>query len=300
MAMDLIRVCYTTRMRLWRDSDEETEVRWFRADEGAQWWPGPHRFCSHVWFTDRRAETSLGERPGFGGRQRGVNELGYLGLNHCGPAAAAERGGDRGLDPAIVTDADGACPDCLRADMLGTGGVALDGGGIPPAVVAGLVTQLAGEVLRGGAPAGLLTQLAAEVLVLQGPGLVTQLAGEALRGGAPAGLLTQLAGEALRGGAPAGLLTQLAGEALRGGAPAARVTQVVAEAVHTPNQARLSQVVADVLRGGAAAARLSQAVADVLRGGAAAARLGQAVADVLRGGAADARLSQVVAEVVRR
>jgi hypothetical protein len=264
--MDLIRVCYTTKMRLWRDSDEETEVRWFRADDAAQWWPGPHRFCSHVWFSDRRTVTTIGERPGFGGRQRGANTLGYLGLNHCGPAAAAERGGDHAIDPVIVTGADGSCADCLRADMLGGGGVGIGGGGIPPAVVAAAVTQLAGEAVRGGAPAGLLTQLVAEVLVLQGPGLLTQLAGEAVRGGAPAGLLTQLAGEAVRGGAPAGLLTQL-----------------VAEVVHTPNQSRATQVVVDVLRGGAADARLSQVVADVLRGG-----------------AADARLSQVVAEVVWR
>jgi len=112
--MDLIRSAYVTKMKLWADSDEEVEVRWFFADADAKWAPGPHPFGS--WWTWDRKD---GVEPGPLGEQRyvrydrGANDLGYGGSHHCGSDAAFRGGGVHGVDSVITTNADGGADCCV-------------------------------------------------------------------------------------------------------------------------------------------------------------------------------------------
>lgn len=113
--MDLIRSAYVCKMRLWADSDEETEVRWFFAEPGAKVMDVPHPFGS--WYTWDRKD---GVEPGPLGEQRyvrydrGANDLGYGGSHYCGSDAAVRGGGVHGVDPVIATDADGGAGCCVE------------------------------------------------------------------------------------------------------------------------------------------------------------------------------------------
>lgn len=130
--MDEITACYRTKMRLWSDSDEETPVRWFKADPGAKWFPGEHVFGSSDYLEPPRPGP-LGEvlhrvkqrrgrrlRPEDGCEDwsarikfdQGKNPLGYKGLDYCGPAEAFLEGGRHGSGPVFVTTAGGGATCC--------------------------------------------------------------------------------------------------------------------------------------------------------------------------------------------
>jgi len=122
MVCDRIRTGYVARMRLWVDSDEEVEVRWFRAAPGALLLPGPHPWGSW-WTWDRKDDPvppALGEQR-YVRYDLGGNDLGYEGTHHCGSAAAVSDGGLHGRDPLITTEAAGWASCC----------------GAPPLVVCG-------------------------------------------------------------------------------------------------------------------------------------------------------------------
>lgn len=114
MGIDYIRTAYRAKMRVWRGSEEEIEVRWFRAPEGAKLLPGPHPWGS--WYSWDRKDglepDELGERA-YVGYDKGENPLGYKGTAHCGPVPAVKDGGTRGVDPVITTAADGGAACCF-------------------------------------------------------------------------------------------------------------------------------------------------------------------------------------------
>lgn len=113
MVMDWVRVCYQTKMQLWRDSDTLTPVRWFRADPAAKVWDKVQRFGSQK--TYRRGEplnTGVGERPQFFTYDKGKNVVGYRGQTHCGSDNAMQFGGIRGRDPELTTGPNGDLPCC--------------------------------------------------------------------------------------------------------------------------------------------------------------------------------------------
>jgi hypothetical protein len=53
MGVDLLRSCYTTSARLFRNSDVETPIRWFFCDPGAELLPFPSCINSRNWGDDR-------------------------------------------------------------------------------------------------------------------------------------------------------------------------------------------------------------------------------------------------------
>jgi hypothetical protein len=117
--MDMLRVCYKTRMRLWQGSPDEVPIRWYRASASAGYFNDPHPFGSTLWRRDRPAAFvpiapgELGEVSIAPGEyDRGRNLLQYRGHNFCGHPTAITGGGREGVDPPIVTDPDGSSPCC--------------------------------------------------------------------------------------------------------------------------------------------------------------------------------------------
>lgn len=84
--MDLVRSCYTTTMRFFRDDPLEIKVRWFFADEEADVFPHHHLFGSGNWASDRFNWPGPGEvldapRPWADG----AAPDGLIGDHFCGP-----------------------------------------------------------------------------------------------------------------------------------------------------------------------------------------------------------------------
>ncbi len=138
--MDYLRTAYTTRMKLWTDSDETVEVRWFRADPNAKLFTGRKRFSSLTWCDSKKPEFAphndgVGEQT-EAGRQydRGVNLHGLTGQNFCGGGAAWEHGGTHGVDPPLALGADGV-PLCCGRVFQATGGEVQGGTRGPQAAV---------------------------------------------------------------------------------------------------------------------------------------------------------------------
>lgn len=112
MIMDHCRVARKCYMRLWADSDELTLVRWFRAAPDAKLYEGPHRFYDRNW-NGRDRWAGVGEVwPKRIRWDAGQNIPFYAGQKKCGPDHAFEFGGVHGVDPVIVTNADGTCACC--------------------------------------------------------------------------------------------------------------------------------------------------------------------------------------------
>lgn len=59
--MDVIRRCYTTKMRFFEDSDVEIPVQWYFAHPDAKVFPKWHRFASGNWARDKDFWTGPGE-----------------------------------------------------------------------------------------------------------------------------------------------------------------------------------------------------------------------------------------------
>jgi hypothetical protein len=119
MAVDWARRFYRTTMRLWDDpAAPPVPVRWFRAAPDAKWLPVP------TFANDRRNERDgklgddtplpfLGETRFGGPYDRGLNRPVFLGQDYHGDPAVWARGGRPGIDPAFVTDGNGALPGCI-------------------------------------------------------------------------------------------------------------------------------------------------------------------------------------------
>jgi len=143
MVMDYLNRCYFSRVRLFRDSDQEAVVRWFYAPEGAKLFPEWHLFGSEVWNVDHtQPDPPIGERRGKKPWSNGVNP-GYVGQCFRG-----ERDWYSAGVPAAALDEPVAPMDpCCRVTR--PGGVALDGG----AEVAYGTTIAGGLALDGAAAA---------------------------------------------------------------------------------------------------------------------------------------------------
>lgn len=129
----MIRRAYVAKMRLWADSNEETEVRWFRCVPEATTLAVPTPFGSSDWLNPRKPY-HLGEvlrlrgapikdrtqewakrKPYYTARGRydkGQNALHYSGRAVCGELAAFQFGGVHGGAPPIQTDSYGYSPCC--------------------------------------------------------------------------------------------------------------------------------------------------------------------------------------------
>lgn len=112
--MDVIRVCYKTEMKLWKDRPEAIPVRWFRADPKAKIFDKMCSFRSN--FTWQKFEeqfsASMGELSRDYTYDKGANPLKYKGDKHCGRDLAMQFGGVSGVDPEIHTDSSGLSPCC--------------------------------------------------------------------------------------------------------------------------------------------------------------------------------------------
>lgn len=111
--MDLLRSCYTTFMRFFRDNALEIKVRWFWADEEADVWPGHHLFGSGNWASERFDWPGPGEvldapRPWDDGHPID----GLIGDHYCGPEVSYTEGT---AYPGVPLNAleDGRCACCV-------------------------------------------------------------------------------------------------------------------------------------------------------------------------------------------
>ena len=106
-------------MRLWDDpSIPPVPVRWFRADPGAGFLGFPTFAVSRDWDREGKLGNDtplpdLGEQQFGGSWSNGANRPTYLGENAHGERDVWFRGGIPGVDPAFVTDANGALPNCV-------------------------------------------------------------------------------------------------------------------------------------------------------------------------------------------
>lgn len=143
--MDYARSGYECFMKTWQDKPDLVRVKWFRADEDAKIFPYPHLFGSQKTW-DRTAQNPP-EYPGESGYvawSNSANPLLYAGLGHCGSDNAMSLGGITGVDPPIVTAADGSAPCCppmlicddypipggslhMRSDLISGACICLDG-----------------------------------------------------------------------------------------------------------------------------------------------------------------------------
>lgn len=174
-------------MRLFRNSDKLTPVRWYRCPPDAEDIPYLHPFGSHNWF-DEPASLPVGE-PAKGGRwDPGADELGMAGERFCGTKEDWENGGERGASRNFHTDEQGYSECC------GPTGAAITG--------PGLMTGLRG-IGPGAGTAGVVLGLDALMSAGVSPGAVQRAAGGALAGGAAGqefGGILRAAGGALAGG----------------------------------------------------------------------------------------------------
>lgn len=112
MQMDLLRSCYTTEMRFWKDRPDTVPVRWFWCDEEAEIFPGHHRFASGVWAAkygpwEGPGEVEEAPRP----FDPGVNP-GLDGHKFCGPKSSYAEGSPWPGKP-LLANAAGLCPCCV-------------------------------------------------------------------------------------------------------------------------------------------------------------------------------------------
>jgi len=100
-------------MKLWKDRDDLTPVRWFFCEPGAKVF---ERLCSFrslkTWSRDSDRTGMVGEVQQFRPYDKGANPLIYEGVNHCGTDLAMAGGGVSGLDKEIVTDSVGWSSCC--------------------------------------------------------------------------------------------------------------------------------------------------------------------------------------------
>lgn len=116
MAMDLLRACYTTEMRFWKDNNLSVPIQWFFCDENAKDFPAHQLFGSGNWASPYGAWKGPGEvedvpRPFFSGVNPGLS-----GQKFCGPLKGFTEGT---TFPGIPLHANGAgLTPCCRPDII--------------------------------------------------------------------------------------------------------------------------------------------------------------------------------------
>jgi hypothetical protein len=112
MGMDLLRSCYTTKMRFWRDAATEVGVRWFFCAPDAEVFPYDTVFGSGNWASDRFDWPGPGEVLGAARDwSNGALPGELLGKKFCGPLEAYTRGATTDM-PALEANVQGICCCC--------------------------------------------------------------------------------------------------------------------------------------------------------------------------------------------
>lgn len=113
LVLDMVRSCYYSHMRLWKDSDELTLGRWVASHPDARAYTDMCSFRS--WHTWLRGETNSGVGEQTDGNypyHNGMDPIGYRGQRLCGSRQAVLGGGMHGRDQEIQLAADGTTPCC--------------------------------------------------------------------------------------------------------------------------------------------------------------------------------------------
>src|SRR6516162_1580304 len=113
MKVDLLRSCYKTKARFFRDSDELRTIRWYFAPPGAKFFPFPVAINSRNWDSDKTTLLSVGEDPD----SKRIYDLGrappgVVGLDFSGTEEDFSSGALSTEDP-LQRNADGVPCACL-------------------------------------------------------------------------------------------------------------------------------------------------------------------------------------------
>lgn len=134
MALDWIRVCYSSSMRTIEGADPVPGV-WFPAPPGARFAPGPHTFGSSIW-RGRVPWDGIGEQQEIYDctRRRTIDWRGreapapYTGLSSCAWPLPADRLAVPGVDEIFQTNEAGQALCCQSKNFVAlTGGTAQGG-----------------------------------------------------------------------------------------------------------------------------------------------------------------------------
>ena len=117
MIVDFIRSCYTVDMIL-RRGDLPVRVRWYRAPDGAEVFPGPHLYSSTNWEEEGEGVADVGEVPGTQKWDSGVNRSKTTGHFLCGRLGAWRYGADK-TDRNLVLDIWGRPKCCNLPPLVG-------------------------------------------------------------------------------------------------------------------------------------------------------------------------------------
>jgi len=127
--MDVVRSCYKTSMKLWKDRDELTPVRWFFVEPAAKVFQPVSSFRSlKTWDRESDRTGMTGEKNTSTVYDKGSNPLGFEGLRHCGSDLAMQEGGESSRDPIIETGLMGDSPCCKTPPTVG---ICLSGSSAP-------------------------------------------------------------------------------------------------------------------------------------------------------------------------
>lgn len=120
MIVDLVRSCYKTKMRFFRDRpDIETEVEWFFTEPGAKFLPFRTAFNSANWWADKTIAPLLGEISGAARPWRsGQPPAPYAGQSPCGSAEQFLHGDAVPPSPPVERLANGM-PVCCGGTQFG-------------------------------------------------------------------------------------------------------------------------------------------------------------------------------------
>ena len=132
--MDLLRSCYSTKIRPYSDSDNEVEVDWFFCKPDAVVFPGQHCFGSLNWWDGLEAPVGPGEVYGELRPWRdGSADPFYQGQKFCGNLSQFA-GGASTSDTPLSVNGDGVPQCCIGLpgglQIGGQGSFAVRSGGI--------------------------------------------------------------------------------------------------------------------------------------------------------------------------
>lgn len=115
--MDLVRSCYTTKMRFFTDNDLGIPVKWFFAEPDAKVFPAHHLFGSGNWASDKFGWNGPGEVLGAPRKwSNGANPGGLVGDHFCGPLTGFTEGTKFPGIP-LHADLDGICLCCVNLHL---------------------------------------------------------------------------------------------------------------------------------------------------------------------------------------
>jgi hypothetical protein len=114
MGVDLLRSCYRTKMRLFADSDQEVNIRWFWVPPHAEVYPGYHPYGSGNWASSKEGWTGPGEVSGVPRTwYNGKTPRGFHGKKICGDPDKLAAGYSVN-DKRICTDVTGLSSCCTE------------------------------------------------------------------------------------------------------------------------------------------------------------------------------------------